>query len=95
MEDDTRAVAGAFLLGGLIGAGIALLYAPKSGKDTRRYIRRKAEDAGEQIRDTFNDTCDTVVDAGRGAYKKTADLASAAAESATGLFERGKKRVTG
>ncbi len=83
------------LIGASIGAGIALLYAPKSGRETRRYIRRRAEDAGDQIRDTLSDTRDSVLEAGRDVYKKGADMASSAAESAAGLFERGRKRVTG
>ena len=35
----------AFLLVGMgIGAGLALLFAPKSGKEVRRYLVRRAED---------------------------------------------------
>ena len=34
--------AGAFLLGAAIGAGIALLFAPRSGIETREEIRRSA-----------------------------------------------------
>lgn len=57
MNDETRAVAGAFLLGGLIGAGIALLYAPKSGRETRKDISKAAKsvkrDAAELVEDTI------------------------------------------
>lgn len=34
--------ASAFLIGGLIGAGVALLMAPKSGEETRTLIRDKS-----------------------------------------------------
>jgi len=38
---------------GAIGAGIALLFAPRSGQQTRRLLRRKAgeyaQDAGESV----------------------------------------------
>ena len=44
----------AFLLGGVIGAGLALLYAPQSGAETRRRIRDGAEDAQDWARDTFD-----------------------------------------
>ena len=40
----------AFLLAGIgIGAGLAILFAPKSGKETRRYIARRAEDGREYV----------------------------------------------
>ena len=82
------------LIGASVGAGIALLYAPKAGKDTRRLLRRKAEDArdaiaetGEQIRDTMVDTGETIMGAGRDVYRK----ASTVAAGATGLFEAGRR----
>ncbi len=37
-----------FLVGGAVGAGLALLLAPQSGKKTRRQIRDIAEDLSEQ-----------------------------------------------
>ncbi|MEW6118313.1 MAG: YtxH domain-containing protein [Nitrospirota bacterium] len=36
-----------FLLGGAVGAGLALLMAPQSGKKTRRQIKDLAEDIAE------------------------------------------------
>jgi gas vesicle protein len=39
----------AFTLGGLVGAGIALLYAPQSGEKTRRKILDAVEEAKEEI----------------------------------------------
>jgi gas vesicle protein len=51
----------AFLLGGAVGAGVALLLAPQSGVETRRKIREftdevkdKATDYVEQAKDTAN-----------------------------------------
>jgi gas vesicle protein len=37
-----------FLLGGAVGAGIALLMAPQSGKKTRRQLKDFADDMTEQ-----------------------------------------------
>lgn len=37
-----------FLMGGVIGAGLALLLAPQSGKKTRKQIKTFAEDIGDQ-----------------------------------------------
>ena len=50
----------AFLLGGIIGAGIALLYAPESGQETRRRIKEGCDDAGEWAKDKVNDARDRV-----------------------------------
>lgn len=40
-----------FLIGGAIGAGLALIMAPQSGKKTRRQIRDIAEELSEQASD--------------------------------------------
>ncbi len=44
-SNDKRDIAAAFIVGGLFGAGIALLLAPQSGARTRRDIRRLGEKA--------------------------------------------------
>jgi len=57
---------GTFLLGAAIGAGIALLFAPQSGAETRADIKRRARkardaasrvagDVTERVTDTFQD----------------------------------------
>ncbi len=83
-------------IGAAIGAGIALLYAPKTGKETRKLIRRKAEDAretiadtSEQIRDKVIETSEQIMDAGREVYRKGAEFAN----SAAGLFEAGRRAM--
>ena len=40
----------AFLLMGVgVGAGLALLFAPRSGKDTRKYLARRAEEGKDYV----------------------------------------------
>ena len=39
----------ALLAGAMLGAGVALLFAPQSGRQTRRDIRQFAEKAGEKV----------------------------------------------
>jgi len=84
-------------IGALLGAGVALLYAPRTGKDTRKIIRRKAEDAkdaiiqtGEHIKETIAETGETIIDAGRDAYRKSVSAAAGAAEGAAELFGRSR-----
>ncbi len=53
MSDERCSTGGilvAFLAGGLIGAGLALLYAPASGRETREKIGGMAEDLKKKIR---------------------------------------------
>ena len=40
-----------FLIGGAVGAGLALLLAPQAGRKTRRQIRDLAEELSEQASD--------------------------------------------
>jgi gas vesicle protein len=49
-----------FLVGGVVGAGIALLLAPKSGKELRKDIRNMATDTRDKIVET--------VEKGKGLY---------------------------
>jgi gas vesicle protein len=69
MNKDTAKIAGAFLLGGLIGATIALMYAPKSGRETRediskaaRRIKNKSVDLAEEMIEGVNDLMNNVTD---------------------------------
>jgi gas vesicle protein len=43
----------AFALGALAGAAVALLYAPASGDETRRKIRRKVAEGRERVEDVI------------------------------------------
>jgi gas vesicle protein len=78
MDDEHEAysmtfVAG-FILGTVLGAGIALLAAPERGMRTRRRLRRVAselrESAGDQWDDLAEDVKDKVDEAVRGARKR-------------------------
>jgi len=55
-------VFGAFLLGGLVGAVLGLLFAPRSGKETREMIADKAEDYWGQGVDAYNTGKEKAVD---------------------------------
>ncbi|HMK60054.1 MAG TPA: YtxH domain-containing protein [Dissulfurispiraceae bacterium] len=61
-DDDLAKVGAAFLIGGAIGAAIALLYAPQSGRETRKDIRRTARKVKNEAVDLVEDTIDRVDD---------------------------------
>ncbi len=48
------------ICGAAIGAGVALLMAPESGKRTRKKITRAAEDLRENATDRWEDIADEV-----------------------------------
>ena len=58
---------GDFLIGALIGAGVALLFAPRSGRETRADISRRARVAQDRVRDVAEGVTDQVVDRFEGA----------------------------
>src|SRR5215813_15584216 len=76
-----------FLTGAVIGATAALLFAPKSGKETRQFIADKAQ-AG---RDAVENAGQDIVDVSRDMFERGRKLV----EDAADLFERGRKLVKG
>ena len=63
-EKSSAGTAVTFLMIGLgAGALVALLLAPKSGKQMRRDLRRRVEDARDAIQDWSDDAKDRVQDA--------------------------------
>lgn len=52
-QDRIAAFAAGVALGGLIGAGTALLLAPRSGRRTRRKLRHAAEDLGDRAEESL------------------------------------------
>ena len=58
---------GALLLGVLIGAGVALLFAPRSGPETRRDIGRRARKAGDAVTGVAEELKESVIDTFEGA----------------------------
>jgi gas vesicle protein len=67
-ENNNNAMVGALMLvaGGIIGAGVALLFAPQTGEKTRRDIVRiakKTKHKAEEVVDNFTDTISDLVDA--------------------------------
>ncbi|HBR16870.1 MAG: hypothetical protein A3G39_10800 [Deltaproteobacteria bacterium RIFCSPLOWO2_12_FULL_43_16] len=50
----------AFIVGGIIGAGLALLYAPSSGEETRRRLREQVDQARDRVQQGYESAVDTV-----------------------------------
>jgi gas vesicle protein len=59
------ALATGIAIGLVVGAGIALLFSPASGSDTRRSLRRGLRRARHRSRDAWTDLGDELADARR------------------------------
>lgn len=75
-ESNIVSIVAAFAIGGLIGAGIALLMAPQSGKRTRKIIMDKSMELRDKAVETAGDTRDRASKAFDGIAKNTRDRAS-------------------
>ena len=76
-----------FLTGALIGATVAILYAPKTGKDTRKYLSDRAQASKDAVTGTTND----IVESGREMFERGRRMV----DDATALFDRARKMVRG
>ncbi len=80
---------GNLLLGVLIGAGVALLFAPRSGEETRTEISRRARRAGSKVKGVAEEVTDQVVDTFEGAKARVEEQI----ESARSAIEMKKAQV--
>jgi gas vesicle protein len=69
---------GSLLLGVLIGAGVALLFAPRSGPETRRAIGRRARQATDKVKGVAEEVTGQVVDTYEGAKARVEEQIDAA-----------------
>jgi len=100
MCEDNKTIAGAFLVGGLIGAAIALLYAPKAGRETRRDISKAAKkikrDAVELVEDTIqsiDEFAGEVKDKATDIIERGVELSETAKKEVVRSFEYGQKII--
>jgi gas vesicle protein len=76
-----------FFAGAAIGAVAALLLAPKSGEETRKYIGQTSKEGANAMEASGRE----LMDKGKELYERGKQIAEDAAE----LFDRGRKLVQG
>jgi gas vesicle protein len=101
-ENNNDVLVGALLLlaGGIVGAGAALLFAPQSGKRTRRdlarYVkkaRQKAETAVDEFSSHVADVVETVGDRAEEILDKAPDMAHQTKKELLKVIEEGQQRL--
>ena len=83
----------AFLAGALIGAGIALLFAPQPGTELRGRLREYANRATDELMEKGQEAWDTAVERGREYYDKGEEVIRDAGRSARKFAEQGQEAV--
>lgn len=78
-----------FLVGGFVGASVALLLAPRSGEETRDLLGDRYREGTERIGEAFRSGRETVVDKSRG----LADRGSEAIDRGRDTLARQKEKV--
>ena len=76
-----------FVAGAIIGAAVALICAPRSGRDTRQFLSEKSQETKERVAEGTRD----VIDAGREMFERGRKLV----EDAADLFDRGRRLMRG
>jgi gas vesicle protein len=84
-KDDSGNAIAWFVAGAATGAVLALLYAPKTGKDTRKLLHRTSREGRQAVEESGKE----IMDKGRDLYDRGRRIADDAAD----LFERGRKLV--
>ena len=86
-DDESSNALAWFITGAVIGATVAVLYTPRTGRDTRRLLSKRTREGREALADTGKN----IVDAGKDMFERGRKLI----DDASDLFEQGRKLVRG
>jgi gas vesicle protein len=86
----------AFVMGAVIGGGLALLYAPRSGELTRAKIRQMADDASERFQDLIDESEEQIkktVEESKSVLRERKEALRMAAEAGKSAYQDRKAAV--
>jgi gas vesicle protein len=86
----------AFFIGGLVGAGVALLLAPQSGKETRQKIKEQADDAKEKAAkyaEEVKSKVTSTVEKGKELVEETKSLVTTAVDAGKEAYAKEKEKL--
>lgn len=76
------------LIGGALGAALALLYAPQSGEETREQLKKRGEDLKDGASDAYVKARSKATEVGGQIKEKTTNVASTVRDSASQMAAR-------
>ncbi|MFB3817547.1 MAG: YtxH domain-containing protein [Candidatus Methylomirabilales bacterium] len=91
------AVALAFILGGTLGASLAMLFAPESGRRTRERLRDLAADMRDRTLDLsedLRDKAEEAIERGREVLDEKKSIISAAMQAGKEAMQRERDRLS-
>jgi gas vesicle protein len=94
MADSVGSKVSYFLVGVGIGALLGVLFAPKSGEETREYLSKRAEDGREFAQKKareLRDRADELIERGKDAAARKRESLTAAVEAGREAFLRESK----
>ncbi len=99
-SNDSKKILAGLLIGAIVGAGLALLFAPHSGKKTRkditRYARKtrdKTEDLASNLMESLSGLVDEISEKTSDALTKGKDLTSDAKKEILKAIDRQKEKI--
>jgi len=96
-ESSLGVAALAFLSGGLVGAAVALLLAPQSGRQSREQMRgyaRRAEGNVHELAEKATDILEQAIDKGREFVEEKKSAITEAVEAGRAAIQRERERLT-
>jgi len=92
-ESDGAGFASGLLIGAVIGAAVALLYAPKSGEETRQKLKDLADEQKDNIKNQWDRTKETATEAVNTAKEKVDSFAQRASNSVDKYADKAVDKV--
>jgi gas vesicle protein len=96
MSDNAGAKISYFLVGLGIGAVVGILFAPKSGEETREYLSQKADEGKEYAQKKareLRERADDLVERGKQVATRQKDQVAAAVEAGRDAYQREKSKA--
>ena len=98
-----------FLIGGFVGASVALLFAPKSGEETRKFLEgkyregtdtltqkvRESRDYVGTVKEELSGKVEETIEAGKETVTRQKDQLTSAIEAGRRAYQEEKNKLTG
>jgi gas vesicle protein len=94
-DSDIGAFLAGFVVGGLVGAAVALILAPQSGEETRAQIRQKGIELRDRAEESVDEARRKADETATEARRRAEELAAAARQRAEALAKEAREKAAG